>query len=1197
MGEVIDWEVRRKELNRRKALSPIDKALEVKAVIEKENSEKTGILDLAEYKIENLELISHMHWLRELDCSDNQLTSLEAVKSLINLSELDCSWNQLTSLEDIKVLKKITSFNCSGNEITSVEPIRFLTNLTIFNCSNNGIINLDGIKSLINLTALDCGSNQLTSLESIKDLINLNKLSFSLNKLSGLKDIECLTSLKELDCSRNHLSSLEPIKILTNLTKLDCSWNQLTSLEGIQGLTRLTKLDCWDNRITSLEPVKCLTNLNSLNCIDNQISSLEPIKDLINLTMLFCGGNLFTSLSDIKDLINLTEINCDGSLLLGNKIKSLEPIKSLTNLTQLSCCYNQLSSLEPIKGLTSLKDLDCGFNQLNRLESIKGLTSLTKLNCSSNRLTSLEDIKELTSLTKLDCSSNRLISLDGIQGLISLTNLGCYNNQFTSLAPIKELTSLAYLYCSHNQLTSIEFLRDFKELKELSCSNTLIESLDFIKELENLEKLICENCENLNIFPGVLSHKYYDDCLPRLRAFWKEQEGGTEEFEQYKIFVLGNGRVGKTQLSRALYNKGFDESPSTHGIRLDFGNVNIRDDNDENIKVPSMIWDFGGQDIYHSTHSLFFQKSQALFIICWDKESEVLKDHTYDGHEYKNFPIKYWVEYVRKIAPDAPIIIVETKCDNGKRSDYNIQIPANSNEIIHIPFSAIGDKRKQSVRALKNAVEDAILRIRKIYEMPKTYIGMIEDIKNRIGNIHSKSLTQEEFAKLCISHGIKTEAKHMRDVLHASGIIFYQKGLFNDEIILDQQWALNAIYSVFDRENSFFDIKQSRGVFSLDDLQKVWGEYSPSEQKLFLSMMQQCNIAFEYKLNSEGKQLYIAPDLLPEKDEIIIRDINQAWNEEAPECLKPVEFDFLHEGLMRSIICEIGEIAKAGAIFWKNGILFYEGQEQTPCIIEFMPDENSWHGKINVKTQKKNKEELANRVCKFIKERAERQNLAAKEEKQKSRSAEKDEVKLDVNKPEQSPIYTDAWYISYPHGEKDGKELTPEGRVHEGNIEKLYNILKDAGKNVRLDKIDIKTGESILQFMQEMGSSKNIIVIINKKYLKSKYCMYELCKIWEKNKTPEELRKVIYAYVIEDFDIYDLNAKADISKHWHDEQQNFDLSLRAYGVHAFDNLNDYDYNIKNINTNIAQLMRLIEDSNRSQNWPDFFEYIKSVVEK
>jgi internalin A len=72
-----------------------------------------------------------------------------------------------------------------------------------------------------------------------------------------------------------------------------------------------------------------------------------------------------------------------------------------------------------------------------------------------------------------------------------------------------------------------------------------------------------------------------------------------------KVFILGNGGVGKTQLARRLQHLNYDpEVPTPHGIELNFI---LTDVNPEHFKGPVRLnlWDFGGQDIYHDSHTLF----------------------------------------------------------------------------------------------------------------------------------------------------------------------------------------------------------------------------------------------------------------------------------------------------------------------------------------------------------------------------------------------------------------------------------------------------------------------------------------------------------------------------------------------------------------------------------------------------------------
>ena len=52
------------------------------------------------------------------------------------------------------------------------------------------------------------------------------------------------------------------------------------------------------------------------------------------------------------------------------------------------------------------------------------------------------------------------------------------------------------------------------------------------------------------------------------------------------------------------------------------------------------------------------------------------------------------------------------------------------------------------------------------------------------------------------------------------------------------------------------------------------------------------------------------------------------------------------------------------------------------------------------------------------------------------------------------------------------------------------------GIDILRDVTGLGLGESIIRFMQKIGSSDRVIVILSEKYLKSPYCMFELLEVW-----------------------------------------------------------------------------------------------------
>ena len=77
------------------------------------------------------------------------------------------------------------------------------------------------------------------------------------------------------------------------------------------------------------------------------------------------------------------------------------------------------------------------------------------------------------------------------------------------------------------------------------------------------------------------------------------------------------------------------------------------------------IWDFGGQEIYYTTHRLFL-RTKALFLLVWDKETEESQTHEDGyGHIFENSKLLHWIDYIRT-AHQELVIVVQNKVDDRK---------------------------------------------------------------------------------------------------------------------------------------------------------------------------------------------------------------------------------------------------------------------------------------------------------------------------------------------------------------------------------------------------------------------------------------------------------------------------------------------------------------------------------------------------
>jgi internalin A len=187
--------------------------------------------------------------------------------------------------------------------------------------------------------------------------------------------------------------------------------------------------------------------------------------------------------------------------------------------------------------------------------------------------------------------------------------------------------------------------------------------------------------------------------------------------------------------------------------------------------------------------------------------------------------------------------------------------------------------------------------------------------------------------------------------------VFYREGLFGDRIILDQGWALDAVYAVFDRTSRCFKkIERNRGRFRRSELAEwVWQKHGVPEQELFLSFMQQCGICFTIQEEDREKRVeaeYIAPDLLPPRsDDETQKRLKLVWDEASPDAEAVITFALLPPGLMRALIAQIGSGAGLAAEYWCAGVCFYDEATASRALIEQRWTEG-WAGEVRIATKR-----------------------------------------------------------------------------------------------------------------------------------------------------------------------------------------------------------------------------------------------------
>ncbi|MCD7925212.1 MAG: leucine-rich repeat domain-containing protein [Bacteroides sp.] len=194
------------------------------------------------------------------------------------------------------------------------------------------------------------------------------------------------------------------------------------------------------------------------------------------------------------------------------------------------------------------------------------------------------------------------------------------------------MRNLKRLILSDNKISIIsEDLSCLSKLKYLDLrSNDLTDISEKIANMPSLESLFLEDNPFDLLPPEIVSRG-----IKAIRNFYKELEEKDYLYE-VKLLLVGQGRVGKTCLSEALVSNNYtlNEEESTEGINInrwiipkdEIAKINPKIQRDFQIN----IWDFGGQEIYHSTHQFFLTK-RSMYLMVTESRKEDSHDDFFTG--------------------------------------------------------------------------------------------------------------------------------------------------------------------------------------------------------------------------------------------------------------------------------------------------------------------------------------------------------------------------------------------------------------------------------------------------------------------------------------------------------------------------------------------------------------------------------------
>lgn len=477
---------------------------------------------------------------------------------------------------------------------------------------------------------------------------------------------------------------------------------------------------------------------------------------------------------------------------------------------------------------------------------------------------------------------------------------------------------------------------NLEHLVEIDLRGNFIQKLpNNLSKLINLKSLLLDNIpiEIQNSSPQkIISYFNFNNDIQNIEEKKDLREG--------KMLIVGQGGVGKTSLlKRILYDRFSEDEKTTDGLDIKKWKTKL---NNEEVYVN--IWDFGGQEIYHSTHQFFLTK-RSVYILVWDSRQE-------DEHGR----IDYWLKLIQSFGKNSPIIVVSNRIDEAGGKEIDKDILQQKYNIRH--FVETSCKTGKGIKELRKKILESLVNLEHL-KIPwkKSWFN----IKTDLENINANFCDYSEYENICKKYALINEEEQiiLIEFLHDLGVVlnFQDNSKLKHTNILQPEWVTKAVYSIINATV----IRENGAILNLEMLKNILDRNNYPQEKHFVitNIMQRFELSYEMD-NNDGS--FLIPELLSIK--------RPKYDLEYDKSLKfRYNYNFLPDSIISRFIVRMHRlihklkvvnhqnnmtISKIENLVWKNGVILKK--EGNQALIFSDRDKNNIY--IYVTGQKNTRREL-----------------------------------------------------------------------------------------------------------------------------------------------------------------------------------------------------------------------------------------------
>ncbi|MCB0576771.1 MAG: hypothetical protein KDC61_19590, partial [Saprospiraceae bacterium] len=309
-----------------------------------------------------------------------------------------------------------------------------------------------------------------------------------------------------------------------------------------------------------------------------------------------------------------------------------------------------------------------------------------------------------------------------------------------------------------------------------------------------------------------------------------------------------------------------------------------------------------------------------------------------------NFP--YWFKIINLLGcepnqsrPLPVLVLLNERANQAFKMPYDPEAAKTDFPQINVLERRVNFAQKDDrLEGLPRAIRTILCR--ELSHLPLKIPAFWNAVRRELYDLRSGKnyIDFNEFKAICVKHGIaetdETQMNDLSQLLHDLGVILhFQELTLRDFIVLNPEWAVNAVYEVLRHK----EVEEHQGRFDKEMLQRVWTDcqFTPFEQSHLLNLMLKDGLEVCFKAKENNREIYIAPQLLPER-----RPPELPWPPQGALLRYTFQYPFMPKGIIGRLIVRLHEHLETRdgkKLVWEKGMVI-DNQDDCRALVEETED-------------------------------------------------------------------------------------------------------------------------------------------------------------------------------------------------------------------------------------------------------------------